>query len=140
MPLSRIGLHQSSPSKDGSPPAPGDGPGDLPGGTVKVRHLVVAGVAAALALSGCGSSSGNNSSSTGGGKKTLKVWLMNGSAPQSVVDAVNAEFNKAHPNVDVKVELQQWDGIVEKVSTALASDTPPDVLEMGNTQDLKFAA
>jgi N,N'-diacetylchitobiose transport system substrate-binding protein len=108
---------------------------------VKVRHLVVAGVAAALALSGCGSSSGNNSSSnTGGGKKTLKVWLMNGSAPQTVVDAVNAEFTKAHPNVDVKVELQQWDGIVEKVSTALASDTPPDVLEMGNTQDLKFAA
>ena len=30
--------------------------------------------------------------------------------------------------------MQQWDNIVTKLTTALASDNPPDIVEMGNTQ------
>ena len=64
---------------------------------------------------------------------------MNGSAPDAVIKAVNADFTAAHPGTTVKVEIQQWDGIQEKTTTALAGNNPPDVLEIGNTLVSKFA-
>jgi len=36
---------------------------------------------------------------------------MNGSAPASVIDGVNADFKAKYPNATVKVELQQWGDI-----------------------------
>ena len=41
-------------------------------------------------------------------------------------------FRKKHPNVDVEVELQQWPGIQDKLTTALGAESPPDVVEVGN--------
>ncbi len=64
---------------------------------------------------------------------------MNGSAPDAVIQRVNAQFNQAHPNTKVTIQIQQWDGIQEKTTTALASNTPPDVLEIGSTLVSKFA-
>ena len=35
----------------------------------------------------------------------LTVWLMDGSQPETVVDAVNKQFNEKYPDVKVTVEL-----------------------------------
>src|SRR3982074_1394759 len=65
---------------------------------------------------------------------------MNGSAPQTIVDGVNAYFKAKHPNVTVNVQIQQWSDITTKLDTAFAGTTPPDVVELGNTLVAKYAA
>ncbi|MCK2237889.1 MULTISPECIES: extracellular solute-binding protein [unclassified Crossiella] len=98
--------------------------------------VAVSAVAAALTVSGCAGSGGNSGQ---GGSKELVVWLMSGSAPTAMTDELHKEFEAAHPGVKVKYEIQQWTGIQDKLNTALAGTTPPDVLEIGNTQSPKFA-
>src|SRR5438128_10113869 len=103
------------------------------------KFLVTAiGLAAALVVAACGSTSQaiNPADQTG----TLTVWLMNGSAPQSVVDGVNADFKAKYPNVTVNVEIQQWSNVTTKLDTAFAGSSPPDVIELGNTLVAKYAA
>ena len=94
------------------------------------------GLAAALVVAACGSTSQaiNPADQTG----TLTVWLMNGSAPQSVVDGVNADFKAKYPNVTVNVEIQQWSNVTTKLDTAFAGSAPPDVMELGNTLVAKY--
>ena len=103
---------------------------------VSVVGLAVAMVVAACGGTGQQSNSNNPSNETG----TITVWLMNGSAPQSVVDGVNADFKAKYPNVTVNVEIQQWGDIGTKLDTAYAGSTPPDVVELGNTLVAKYAA
>src|SRR2546421_12723413 len=101
--------------------------------------LSVVPIAVALVAAACGGStpsSTNPADETG----TLTVWLMNGSAPKSVVDGVNADFKAKYPNVTVNVEIQQWGDIGTKLDTAYAGSTPPDVVELGNTLVAKYAA
>jgi N,N'-diacetylchitobiose transport system substrate-binding protein len=108
---------------------------------VRHHHLIAGGIAAALlAVPACGND--NNPSNTAAGQqqaKQLTVWLMNGSAPDAVVQEVNKEFTAQHPGSTAKIEIQQWDSIQEKTTTALAGNEPPDVLEIGNTLVSKFA-
>ena len=112
---------------------------------MKLRTGIVALAAAGLVLAGCSSSS--DSGATGGdiespsadASGTLKIWLMDLSQPQSVVDAVNDTFTETYPNVDVQVELQQWGGIQDKLTTSLGTNSTPDVVEIGNSLTAKFA-
>jgi len=92
----------------------------------------------AVLATACGGSTGTNKPTDETG--TLTVWLMNGSAPQSVIDSVNADFKAKYPKVEVKVEIQQWGDIGTKLDTAYAGSTPPDVVELGNTLVAKYAA
>jgi len=104
------------------------------------RKNVVVGIAAlglALVAAACGNASTVAPTADAG---PLTVWLMNGSAPTTVIDALNSEFQTAHPGVTVKVELQQWGGISDKTNAALSTQSPPDVLEMGNTLVSGFAS
>jgi N,N'-diacetylchitobiose transport system substrate-binding protein len=64
---------------------------------------------------------------------------MNGSAPETLTDSLNKEFEQKHDGVTVKYEVQEWNGIQDKLTTALAGDNPPDVVELGNTQAPSFA-
>jgi N,N'-diacetylchitobiose transport system substrate-binding protein len=108
----------------------------------KMRAAAVVGATVALFAAACGSGNSPESASGNSGNtqaKDITVWLMNGSAPDAVIQRVNAQFNQAHPNTQVKIQIQQWDGIQEKTTTALASNTPPDVLEIGSTLVSKFA-
>lgn len=123
-------------------------------------HKRLAAVAAAetatlVALAGC-SSSGNGNGNAGGGDgsapagtasvpaasgngKTLNLWVMTGDYTPETVDAINAEFTK-QTGAQVNVQLQKWDGITTKLTTALSTDTPPDVVDLGNTQVATYAA
>ena len=95
-----------------------------------------------LAIAVVGAACGGSTPSTTAGNETgtLTVWLMNGSAPASVVDGVNADFVAKHPKMTVKVEIQQWSDIGTKLDTGLTGSTPPDVVELGNTLVAKYAA
>ncbi|MFF5634326.1 extracellular solute-binding protein [Streptomyces sp. NPDC012825] len=108
------------------------------------RKLIAAiGVAGMMvSIAACGSDSDkadDGGKGTAGGDKTLTVWVMDGSAPDAWMTELNKAFEAKHPGVKVKVEKQVWNGIQEKVTTALSEDTPPDVLELGNTQTAGYA-
>jgi N,N'-diacetylchitobiose transport system substrate-binding protein len=106
---------------------------------VKRWLKLVAGAAAMTLLTAGCAGSGGSSASSAPQNATLTVWLMSGSAPATLTDGLNKEFEAAHPGTTVKYEVQQWDGIQQKLVTALASGTPPDVIEIGNTQTPAFA-
>ncbi|MBV6700056.1 extracellular solute-binding protein [Kitasatospora aureofaciens] len=114
------------------------------------RQLIAAvGVAAmVVGLAACGSDgkkndAGSGSSSAAGAKnysgKTLTVWLMDGSAPKGWTDSVKSEFETTYPGAKVDFQIQKWNGIGAKVTTAL-SEGSVDVLEIGNTQTAGYAA
>jgi N,N'-diacetylchitobiose transport system substrate-binding protein len=52
---------------------------------------------------------------------------------------LNKEFEDKHPGVHVKYEIQQWNGIQQKLTTSLSEENPPDVFEVGNTQTPAYA-
>jgi N,N'-diacetylchitobiose transport system substrate-binding protein len=106
----------------------------------RLTKLVAGAAAIALASAGCAGSGGSSGEDSGGGDQTLTVWLMNGSAPETLTDALHKEFEAANDGVTVKYEVQEWNGIQDKLTTALASQDPPDVIELGNTQAPSFAA
>lgn len=108
-----------------------------------VAAIGALGLSVALAVTGC-SGSGNGSAqglsaSPHGAGKTLTVWAMTGDYTPTTLNAINAEFTK-ETGAKVKIQTQQWQDITTKVTTALATSTPPDVLDLGNTQVSGFAA
>ena len=112
---------------------------------MKFRKLLIAGaVAGALALSACGSSSadGGSSSPATDAAGTLTVWLQTDAQQgwPELVDAASAAVKKQYPNVTVNVEYQTWPDHLTKLDAALAGTTPPDVVELGNTEMTKYMA
>jgi N,N'-diacetylchitobiose transport system substrate-binding protein len=117
-----------------------------------IRRLVTASTQASIAalaavsvvvLAGCGSAPQTNTPAAPAapaGPTTLTVWYMSGSLPDDVAAGLKKDFEAAHQGVTVDYQVQQWDGIGEKLTTALAGDQPPDVLEIGNTQVAQYAA
>lgn len=102
------------------------------------RHLARTAVVLALALVGV--ACGNASSGTGSaGSGTLTVWLMNGSAPDSIIQAVNSDLKAKHPGTKVDIQIQQWSDVTTKLDTAFAGSSPPDVVELGNTLVAKYS-
>ncbi|MFF7888545.1 extracellular solute-binding protein [Streptomyces sp. NPDC020794] len=89
-------------------------------------------------LSACSSSS-DTSDDSSGGSTTIDVWLMRDSVSAQFQNEFVKGFETAHPDNKVKVQIQEWDGIGEKVTAALASNDAPDVIETGNTQVAQFA-
>jgi N,N'-diacetylchitobiose transport system substrate-binding protein len=102
------------------------------------KHLVIA-LMAALTLSACGNSSDDGDKKGGAAKGDIRVWLNGTDTPQEARDWLKTTFETQNPGSTLTIEEQQWDGLVEKLTTALssASDTP-DVVEVGNTQAPTF--
>ncbi|QMU79209.1 extracellular solute-binding protein [Streptacidiphilus sp. PB12-B1b] len=104
------------------------------------RLLVALGTAATLAaVTACGSGSGGGAAHGYAGQ-TLTVWLMQGDAPASWQAAVTAQFEAAYPGARLNVVQQSWSGIQERLSEALSALTPPDVVDIGNTQTSYYAS
>ncbi|GAA3633931.1 extracellular solute-binding protein [Kineosporia mesophila] len=120
--------------------------------SVRYTTTVALGIAAALTLTACASSGSSSddkgSADTGAAKtvptvkgdgKTLTIWTMNGDYTAETIAAINAEFTKV-TGAQVDVQIQEWDGITTKISTALSTANTPDVLDLGNTQVASFSA
>jgi N,N'-diacetylchitobiose transport system substrate-binding protein len=75
-------------------------------------------------------------------KESITVWLMTDAQsgwPEAVAAATKS-FQQQHPGVDVDVQYQSWGSILAKVDASLAAGNAPDVLELGNTQTVKYMA
>ncbi|MTD13313.1 extracellular solute-binding protein [Nakamurella sp. YIM 132087] len=72
---------------------------------------------------------------------TLHVWMQGDTLKDIDIQALNGEFEAAHPGVTVDLQEQTWTDYTTKVTTGLAdtSGSGPDVLELGNTQVAQFA-
>nr|WP_237523376.1 extracellular solute-binding protein [Streptomyces sp. SID8350] len=64
---------------------------------------------------------------------------MRDSVSETFQKEFTADFEKRHPEIDVKIQIQEWDGIGQKITAALASNDAPDVIEAGNTQVAQYA-
>ncbi|MEU9334304.1 extracellular solute-binding protein [Streptomyces sp. NPDC048290] len=111
------------------------------------RKLISAiGVAAMMvSIAACGGDDGGDGGSGGESAaagdyagQELTVWVMDGSSPDDWQAEVAAAFEK-ETKATVKFEVQQWNGIQQKLTTALSEENPPDVFEIGNTQTPAYA-
>jgi len=103
------------------------------------------GAAALLTLTSCAGGDAGGSGDpadvpdSDGAGKTLTVWVMEGDYQDATLTAINDAFEE-ETGAKVDLQVQQWDNITTKISTALATSTPPDVIDIGNTQVPGYAA
>ncbi|MFD0304290.1 extracellular solute-binding protein [Streptomyces sp. NPDC127119] len=102
-----------------------------------MKFRLFAGVSALVVTAGLSACS--SSSDASDGSTAIDVWLMRDSVSDQFQKDFVKSFEAAHPDIRVKVQIQEWDGIGEKVTAALASTDAPDVIETGNTQVAQFA-
>nr|WP_202545127.1 extracellular solute-binding protein [Streptomyces sp. SID5606] len=94
-----------------------------------------------VSIAACGGDSGDDGKKAGAdgyAGETLTVWVMDGSSPDQWQKDVAAAFEKK-TKAKVKFEIQTWNGIQQKLTTALSEENPPDVFEIGNTQTPAYA-
>lgn len=94
----------------------------------RIARTAPAGLALALAvtLSACGSSGGDVAADE---KQTLTVWAM-GAEGEKLAEVAKV-YQKANPNITVKVTPVGWDVAHQKLVSAAAAGTLPDVAQMG---------
>ncbi|WUG04952.1 extracellular solute-binding protein [Streptomyces sp. NBC_00467] len=95
-------------------------------------------MAATTALTACSTSSSGSGSASG--DERLTVWIMKDSISDAYLQRFTKGFEKEHRGTTLDIQIQEWDGIGEKVTAALASKDAPDVIEVGNTQVAQYAA
>ncbi|MFZ4298945.1 extracellular solute-binding protein [Streptomyces cinereoruber] len=107
------------------------------GRTAAVSRTTALAAAVALAATACG---GSDDPKASGGPEKVTVWIMKDSVTDAFLDRFRAGFEAEHEGIDLDIQIQEWDGIGEKVTAALASKDAPDVIEVGNTQVAQYAA
>lgn len=111
---------------------------------MKIKHyltgLIVLGCAASITACGATGTTEKTDTQKSAETGTVRVWFMEGSISEEAQNFLKTEFAKQNPGSELKVEVQQWDGIVSKLQTSLASkNESPDIVEIGNTQTATFA-
>ncbi|MFE2915224.1 extracellular solute-binding protein [Kitasatospora indigofera] len=92
------------------------------------------------ALAGCSSTSSGSSGQAADKPAKLTVWIMKDSLTDGYLQRFKADYEAGHPGTTLDIQIQEWDGIGQKVTSALASKDAPDVIEVGNTQVAQYAA
>ena len=115
---------------------------------MRIKKTLAGAALAALALTAltaCGSDSsdGGGSGSSGDAPKAAdtRVWLNGTDTPDEARAWLKKTFEEQNPGSTLTIEQQEWDGLVEKLTTALSSESEtPDVVEIGNTQEPTFTS
>lgn len=81
-------------------------------------------------FSGCSSSSKK--------EVVINFWAMGAEAEH--VQKLTGEFERENPGIKVKVQAIPWSAAHEKLITAYASETTPDIVQLGNTWIPEFVA
>ncbi|MYW69007.1 extracellular solute-binding protein [Streptomyces sp. SID8379] len=92
-------------------------------------------LASALTLTACGGSGGDQVKADA--KQTLTVWAM-GTEGEKLADVAKV-YEKANPNITVKVTPIGWDVAHQKLVAAAAANKLPDVMQMGGSYMTEFA-
>ena len=91
----------------------------------------------ALALTGCGADDSGSEAS-----KEVTVWMYpvipDEGRSAEFWSGVEKDFEAAHKGIDLTIELQPWDNRDEKIATAIASGTGPDLVLLGADQALNY--
>ena len=105
---------------------------------MKLRIIAAVVLAAALATAASTATGGTSRASA----SSVTVWVMSDAQNgwPGAVAAANAAFQKKHPGVDVNIQYQSWDSVLQKFDAALAANDAPDVIELGNSQTVKYMA
>jgi multiple sugar transport system substrate-binding protein len=102
------------------------------------RRVLFSGLAAAasvaLLLTGC--SSGGSGS---GGKVTITYGIWD-NTQEPVMKQIAAEFEKANPDITVKVQLTPWDSYWTKLKTAATGGSAPDTFWMNDANFAQYAS
>ena len=93
-------------------------------------------LALGLGLSACGDDDEGSSGNGGGDDATeIRVWINGADTPDPARDWLKKTFEDQNPGTTLTIEEQEWEGLVERLTTALSSESEtPDVVEIGNTQ------
>jgi len=78
------------------------------------------------------------SSASAGNKTTLRIWAMGREG--EVLSQLMPDFEKAHPDIHVKVQQIPWTAAHEKLLTAYVGEATPDIAMLGNTWVPEFVA
>lgn len=111
---------------------------------VRNKKSLAAAVTTGLAiatLAACGSGNDDDGAGDGAATADIRVWLNGTDTPQEARDWLEETFEEDNPGSTLTIEQQEWDGLVEKLTTALSSESEtPDVVEIGNTQAPTFTS
>jgi N,N'-diacetylchitobiose transport system substrate-binding protein len=102
------------------------------------RTALAVAAAAVLTLGACGEDA---QPPADGSPETadIRVWLNGPDTPQAARDWLKQTFEEQNPGSTLTIEEQEWEGLVERLTTALSSESEtPDVVEVGNTQAPTF--
>ncbi|MFJ1752297.1 extracellular solute-binding protein [Kitasatospora sp. NPDC088134] len=111
---------------------------------MKRQVLTALGTAALLATAAGCSSGGPSPAAAGADTKamtgTVTVWLMEdaGKSWPELVQQVNDQFAAKYPKVELKLSYHNWDNKVAELDQALTTNQAPDVVELGNTETMKY--
>ncbi len=105
---------------------------------MKARIIAAVALAAALAVVASTASGGTKRATA----SQVTVWVMTDAQNgwPGAIAAANAQFKQKHPGVDVNIQYQSWDSVLQKFDAALAANDAPDVIELGNSQTVKYMA
>lgn len=114
---------------------------------MRIKKTLAGAALAALALTAlaaCGDDSSDGDGSSSGGAPEaadIRVWLNGTDTPDEARAWLKKTFEEENPGSTLTIEQQEWDGLVEKLTTALSSESEtPDVVEIGNTQAPTFTS
>jgi multiple sugar transport system substrate-binding protein len=94
------------------------------------RRLAGPALICLLALTGCGEPADQ--------RVTVDLWAMGREG--EVVQELTREFERLNPGIEVRVQQIPWSAAHEKLLTAFAGDSMPDVFQLGNTWVPEFVA
>ena len=105
---------------------------------MRLRIIAVAAIVAVLGVVAATASAGTSRQQA----NKLTVWLQVDaqSGWPDLVAAANQQFQSDHPGWTVDVQYQNWGDHLQKFDATIAGNTSPDVLEMGNTEMVKYMA
>ncbi|MGW6915151.1 extracellular solute-binding protein [Kitasatospora sp. NPDC054939] len=107
--------------------------------------IAIAALAAGLTGCNSGGSSAQGAKGAGGVDPksvggTVTVWLMEDAQRNwpDLVQRVNDDFAAKYPNVTLRLAYQGWADKLAKLDAAIAAGAAPDVVELGNTETMKY--
>ena len=105
--------------------------------SVRTVGLAAVSVGLLLAVAACGDEP--EAAAEGGGDQTITLWHNGTDTPQELRDYLVETFADENDGAKLVIEEQDWNGLVPRLQTALASeDQTPDLVEIGNTQSPTF--
>src|SRR5437762_7563113 len=105
-----------------------------------MRSRVFVAAIAAVALGVVAATASANPNRTQANKLTVWLQVDAQSGWPDVVASATSQFQKDHPGWTVDVQYQNWGDHLQKFDATLAGGNTPDVIEMGNTEMVKYMA